>query len=657
MVCKITSGKDLFGLLKYNETKVNKGEAEILGGSKILGSHFGWENISMTEKMGSFDDNLEANQRTEKVTFHVSLNPDVSDKLSNQQLTEVANQYMERMGYGEQPYLIYKHNDIEREHIHIVSIRVDEAGVKIKSDFEKLKSEEIRKSLELEYNLTQAQGRGKQENIARVPVFSRDLPTYGKSETKAAISGITKTIINDYKYGSFNELRTLLELNGIEMRKVEGQRLDGSEINGIQYQFIDDKHNAQGQPIAASRLGKDRGATAIQEQIEKNIPRLNDTKIKNRVKEAVDGYFKKETNPTMEGLREALATEKIIPVFRFNEAGKLYGASFVDNINKAVFNGSKLGKEYSANRMEERLTGVPYPDLNAYERKLVTDVLKGTKPDYGKIPITAIRPKKVLKLLMDRQQVEIIQQINRNYANIILKELKNSNEKSFPVILGKLVENGVFVQPVKNEQSGKTDYQVGYYKLPFKGMVPAGEGLTNFFNSQKYSDQHFNETINIAYRKNKAGELKVSPKFDMLVKISQAERLPNNSAVIFNSLTFIDKINNSLYLELLKNANVSEKNRGENYTKEELKAIKITIANYPSDNLRVPNSRDHKAYINEMGNSKGLKNLQELKPTEGAGGVLSLFGSLFDSLMETEHGRKEDHREEPSKRKGRKRRW
>ncbi|WP_289110539.1 relaxase/mobilization nuclease domain-containing protein, partial [uncultured Alistipes sp.] len=51
-------------------------------------------------------------------------------------LRETAKEYMERMGYGDQPYIVFKHNDISREHLHLVSLRVDENGHKLSHDFE-----------------------------------------------------------------------------------------------------------------------------------------------------------------------------------------------------------------------------------------------------------------------------------------------------------------------------------------------------------------------------------------------------------------------------------------------------------------------------------------------------------------------------------------
>ena len=86
--------------------------------------------------MESFRPYLEANRRTTNTVFHVLLNPSPEDKLTGEQLREIAREYMERMGYGNQPYIVFKHNDISREHLHLVSLRVDENGHKLSHDFE-----------------------------------------------------------------------------------------------------------------------------------------------------------------------------------------------------------------------------------------------------------------------------------------------------------------------------------------------------------------------------------------------------------------------------------------------------------------------------------------------------------------------------------------
>ena len=91
--------------------------------------------------------------RTKKTVFHCSLNPLPDERLSDERLATLAEEYMQALGYGAQPYIVFKHHDIEREHIHIVSLRVDNLGRKINDKFENRRSKRITDTLEQKYSL------------------------------------------------------------------------------------------------------------------------------------------------------------------------------------------------------------------------------------------------------------------------------------------------------------------------------------------------------------------------------------------------------------------------------------------------------------------------------------------------------------------------
>lgn len=113
MVARITSGSNLSGVLKYNADKVNRGEADLLLCNRVIDMERP-DRFNLTDAMQSFAPYLAVNRRTKNPVFHVSLNPDPSDKLTDEQLVEIAQEYMERMGFGDQPYYVFKHRDIDR---------------------------------------------------------------------------------------------------------------------------------------------------------------------------------------------------------------------------------------------------------------------------------------------------------------------------------------------------------------------------------------------------------------------------------------------------------------------------------------------------------------------------------------------------------------
>ena len=146
MITKISTGTNVHGLLSYNETKVSDGEATIIYANNIIGNfddNYGL--ISIKDKIDSFMMQLDENKRTENLTFHVSLNPDPDDDVTEEMYREMAQEYMNKMGFGDQPYLVYHHNDLDRSHIHIVSIRVDAYGRAISNSFERYRSHQITK--------------------------------------------------------------------------------------------------------------------------------------------------------------------------------------------------------------------------------------------------------------------------------------------------------------------------------------------------------------------------------------------------------------------------------------------------------------------------------------------------------------------------------
>jgi len=151
MIAKISSTENLGGALGYNFKKVEKGEANILLAAELYQSKEG--RYTMEDVLADMEALIPKNCRTKKTVFHCSLNPHPDEKLSDETLSQIAKEYMEALGYGNQPYIVFKHNDIAREHIHIVSLRVDFDGNKINDKFEGRRSKKITNALEKKYNL------------------------------------------------------------------------------------------------------------------------------------------------------------------------------------------------------------------------------------------------------------------------------------------------------------------------------------------------------------------------------------------------------------------------------------------------------------------------------------------------------------------------
>ena len=120
MIAKISSTENLGGALGYNFKKVQHNEAAVLCVNELRKGFDG--TFQMDKVLADMQKAIPEQCRTKKTVFHCSLNPHPDEKLSDEQLTQIAKEYMEALGYGKQPYIVFKHNDIAREHIHIVSL-------------------------------------------------------------------------------------------------------------------------------------------------------------------------------------------------------------------------------------------------------------------------------------------------------------------------------------------------------------------------------------------------------------------------------------------------------------------------------------------------------------------------------------------------------
>jgi len=364
MLAKISSGKSVFGVLAYNKIKVDDNHATVLLSQKMFDSPDG--KFSMKDCMDSFYPYLANKGRTEKVVFHVSLNPDTKDKLSDEQLSEIAQAYMQKLGYSNQPYIVLKHSDIKREHLHIISLRVDEAGKKINDSYEVARSMKICKELEQEFNLVPLK---KGEREFEYPKAIN----YREGDLKHKASNAIKAVMGNFHFQSFGEYRTLLEIFNLTAEEVKGIR------NGILYSVLDDKGNKVGRPFKSSLFGKEVGYDALQKHFENSKLVIEKKKVREQLRPIIAETMQKAKNK--DDFRKLLKEKRINVIFRENSEKRIYGVTFMDYQNRTVLNGSRLGKEFSANVFNDLFNN---PDKQAEESKhnIITNLPKQTEQTY-----------------------------------------------------------------------------------------------------------------------------------------------------------------------------------------------------------------------------------------------------------------------------------
>ena len=341
MIAKISATENLGGSLGYNFKKVEKGEASILLAAELYQNKEG--RYTMGEVFADMEALIPKKCRTRKTVFHCSLNPHPDERLSDETLMQIAKEYMEALGYGKQPYIVFKHNDIAREHIHIVSLRVDSRGRKINDKFEKRRSKKITDTLERKFGL-----------IPSSKVTDKAMKEMPKIDTtqrniKEQVSNVVRMVLKHYHFCSLGELNAILSAYNLTVEEVKTE-FRGKKYDGQVYVPTDDKGNKVSTPIHASDIGRGVGYAAVQNKMQKS---------KQMVKPLIPSVRRKvlevmRTSPgTEERLRQRLEEQGLRVVIRKNEDGRLYGITFIDDERGIALNGSRLGKGYAANKFNE----------------------------------------------------------------------------------------------------------------------------------------------------------------------------------------------------------------------------------------------------------------------------------------------------------------
>jgi hypothetical protein len=339
MVAKIKSGKSLIGALNYNENKVKAGKAELIAAG---GYGKNYDLLSFYDKLFRLKDLAERNIRTRTNTVHLSLNFDVTEKFDTDKLVNIADEYMKRIGFENQPYLIYKHFDAGHPHIHIVSTNIEADGKRISlHNIGELKSEPARKAIEIDFGLVQAGGKKNEyEQIENLKIKPLE---YGTTDSKRAITNIVNKVIKSFKFTSLPELNAILNLYNVTADKGSKESVMFKK-GGLHYWVIDKSGKKTGVPIKASSIYLKptlkllEGRFKLNEYLRKPLRDKLKGKIDKVIAQAI----------SLEQFKNELKKADVSVITRQNDDGRIYGISYIDHQNKAIFNGSDLGKNYSA---------------------------------------------------------------------------------------------------------------------------------------------------------------------------------------------------------------------------------------------------------------------------------------------------------------------
>ncbi|MFH6999407.1 relaxase/mobilization nuclease domain-containing protein [Flavobacterium sp. FlaQc-57] len=362
MVAVINTGHSIRGIITYNENKVSQGEALCIGEGNYP---VDIQKMSTAFKLNLLLKQLELNENVTRSSVHISLNFDPSENaLTKEKLMQIAASYMQKIRFGQQPYLVYQHFDAAHPHIHIVTIKVKADGSRIDMhNIGRNQSETARKEIEKTFNLVCADSR---KNLRNTPIVFIDIEKikYGTVDSKRAISRVLNAVVPHYRYTTIGELNAVLNLYNIRAEQgKENSKMYQSK--GLIYQILDQQKRPIGVPIKASSFYSK--PTLAQLEINFVANKSSRTPHMKRVKNAVDLLLLKNPKIKLSELESRLVKKGIAMCIRTNEQDMVYGITYVDHLTKCVFNGSSLGTAYAAKGLQERLgtTGLSVPKLQS----------------------------------------------------------------------------------------------------------------------------------------------------------------------------------------------------------------------------------------------------------------------------------------------------
>lgn len=349
MVAIINTGHSIHNIFNYNENKVKDGVAACIGEGNYP---MDVDKMNRTVKLNRLLKQASLNENVTRNSVHISLNFDPSETvLQREKLLDIAKTYMDKIGFGEQPYLIYQHYDAGHPHLHIVSIKIRHDGKRIDmQNIGRNQSETARKEIEKKYGLVVAGEKRDSEEFDVKPLEAGRIQ-YGKSDTRRAINRVLSAVLPNYNFTSIGELNTVLNLYNVSV--VRGKEDSKMFLHkGIVYRVLDDDKKPVGVPIKASSFYNKPTLKFLETKFARGknarLPHMK------RIKNAVDLALLGTKKITLSDLEKRLQAEGIVLVLRRNTDGLLYGTTYVDHVTKSVCNGSALGKQYSAKALEER---------------------------------------------------------------------------------------------------------------------------------------------------------------------------------------------------------------------------------------------------------------------------------------------------------------
>lgn len=318
MVTRIhSSANNMLNPLHYNYRKVEKGAAELIAKNAC-------ETGSFEEMRDLFARIMRRCVRDpKKVAFHMTINPGRDDSITEEQIPDYARDMMEGLGYGEQPWVLFRHKDIDRVHYHVVSIAVNNAGVKIDSYHNFYRCQNLMETLKDKYGFTIGNPSKAKRSENGIPFFER-----GQEDVVDTINDCVNHALA-YGFTTARQFADILRCHGVGVK--QGVYL-------LSFQGLDEAGEACTPLIGEDLLDED-----VTDRLEERMKKFEKSGIG-----AARGKLAKIVGDELNGaedyeaFRTALAAKGIDVVLSGDRNGRATGSNIIDHVTKWAVKGTDL---------------------------------------------------------------------------------------------------------------------------------------------------------------------------------------------------------------------------------------------------------------------------------------------------------------------------
>lgn len=311
MIVKILNSSGSFNGVDYNDKKVDNGKGELVK-MKNFPSYI--DNKSSANDVKNYFKFQASSSKIKNAQFHLTISTKGRTH-SKEDLSTIAEKFMDKMDYGKQPYIVVFHKDTQNNHVHIVSSRVsNDTGLKINDSFEGYKFQ------------------------AAIQEVMKEL--YGVDNNKKL-----DTLLN-YSYSNQNQFKKLLEENGFKVRENEEEKTINITCDSL--------------PVKSINIDEVKYNTEKDKQRIKQI-----YAILNKYKSSYSNQVFKVVDPVTKNISFQSELQRNLKLkfgldlqFSFKDEKQPFGYTIIDNKTNTVLKGSEVMKmnnlfEFTADKIDK----------------------------------------------------------------------------------------------------------------------------------------------------------------------------------------------------------------------------------------------------------------------------------------------------------------